>query len=75
MDIHKIINDFYSEDFRAGVIELIVYSMDRDYLLESQQKYDKIIIGSYQVRCSVLAEMNANKPIKKYGLKIQFDKL
>lgn len=70
----KKINEFYEDDFKNGVGELVIHGLDRDYLVEAQQKLDRTIIESYQIRCFVQAEIGFRQ-IKKYGLRVQFDKL
>jgi len=72
MDIEKMIINFYNNDFRDGVRELII-SGDRDSLLKAQEKLDGLIIGFYRTKCYVWVE--DDKGIKKYGLKVHFDKL
>lgn len=70
----KKVNEFYEDDFKKGVGELVIHGLDRDYLVEAQQKLDRTIIGSYQIRCFIQAEISCRQ-IKKYGLRVQFDKL
>jgi hypothetical protein len=73
MDIGKMVNEFYTQDFPNST-ELIINSDDKKMLIAAQTKYDRSSIGMrYKISCNMKTIIENHK--KYYSLTFNFNKL
>jgi len=71
MDIGKIVNKFWSEDFPNST-ELVINSEDKRLLVTAMTDYSKLSIGNYKIYCGMKTVIDNDR--KYYSLTFSFDK-